>query len=404
MSTVCADPVQIELGLDNRYSDNVTRSDTNEQSDLETRVNVGVRHYAEPGQCMSDLSADLGYGMYLDDTYDPENYITLDWFGNCEITDRLYWDVSNSTRDVIQDSRSAATPDNTTRRNIFRTGPRYTLRLSPRHYIDLAAEYENEQYESSDEPDSEGVSGTVAWRHLFSQTLTGGLRFTASDKELDTDEDITTETASAFFNKVFSTTQVSGSIGATRLETEVDGDVLVSEGITGDIRIDREITATAWSYLEASRRITDDTSDYDFEFDGVTYGIEQRTAVEITSFRVGLRKQFGDTSNLDTSLVADRSDEVATGIREDRVAVEALYRRPITGFLDFTAGSQLAYLSYTDDNSEDQLFNVDVGLSYQWARDLSLRGEIGHNRRASDIGSREYVENWILVGIEYQVR
>lgn len=404
VSSASAEPVQVTLGWENRFSDNVTRSSSNEQSDLETRANLGLRHHAEPGRCMSDLSAELGYGIYLDDTYDPETYVTADWFGNCELADRLYWDVSNSTRDVIENSRASATPDNTTRRNIFRTGPRYTFRLGQVDNLDLSAEYENRKYQGDNEPDSEGVSGTAAWRHLFSQSLTGGLRFTAEKSELETDEEVTTETAAIFFSKVFTTTLVSGSLGVTTLETEVDGDVEESEGVVGDLRIDREITDSASSYLQASRQITDDTSEYDFEFDGVTYGIEERTAVEISSIRVGFIKRFGDTSSLDAALVADRTDEVATDIREDRVALEAFYRRPVTAYIDFKAGSQLAYLSYSDDNSEDQLLSLDLGLQYQWARDVSLSGEVGHNRRSSNINGREYVENWVLVSIDYQLR
>lgn len=404
VSSVYAEPVRVNLGWENRFSDNVRLSNSNEQSDIESRVNVGLRHHTDPGNCRSDLAADLGYGVYLDDTYDPETYVTLDWYGNCELVDRLFWDVSNSTRDVIENSRGGATPDNTSRRNIFRTGPRYTFLLSQRDYLNLSAEYENTQYQDPDEPDSDGVNGTAAWRHLFSQTLAGGLRFTAERTEYETDEVITIETASFFFDKAFTTTHVSGSLGVTQLETEEDGDVQESDGLVGDIRIDREITDSASSYFEASHRITDDTSEYDFEFNGVTYDVEQRTAVEITSLRLGFLKQFADTSSVDTALVGYRSDEVETDIREDRISLNVSYRRPITTFIDFTAGSQLAYLSYSDDDSEDQLLNLDVGLQYQWARDLSLRGEVGHNRRASDVNGREYVENWVLVSIDYQLR
>ena len=61
-------------GIDTRFSDNARRASTNEQSDLETRVNLNFQHLSDPGQCTSAVDMGLGYGYWHDDAFDSEIY------------------------------------------------------------------------------------------------------------------------------------------------------------------------------------------------------------------------------------------------------------------------------------------------------------------------------------------
>ena len=45
----------LTMGLENRYSDNVTRDAVDEKSDLETRLNLKATHQSDPGTCSSSL-------------------------------------------------------------------------------------------------------------------------------------------------------------------------------------------------------------------------------------------------------------------------------------------------------------------------------------------------------------
>ncbi|WP_162628787.1 porin family protein [Marinobacter bohaiensis] len=399
-----AEPARITVGADSRLSDNVERSESNEQTDLENRVTLGIRHRSDPGRCNSDLAADLAYGVYLDDTYDPETYANIDWLGSCQLMERLFWDASNETRDVIQDDQASNTPDNRTRRNIFRTGPRYVWAVTTVDTLSFSVEYENIDYKEPEERDSDGYITTAFWRHLFSQTLAGGLNLSADRTEYDNGEDVDRYTATLFFSKEFAATTISGSFGGTRLEREFGPQESEFDGWVGDLRMERQINASSSVYIAASREITDEASEFDFEFNDVTYTIEDTNALEVTDVRAGYNRENSDGSSFELTGVANRSDNLDTDSREGRVALVVDYRRPVTGQIDFTAGADAALLSYKDDDTEDHIFGIDLGLSTRLLSDLDLSGKIGHNRRTSDVSSREYTENWVSVSVEYQFR
>lgn len=409
-SLLQAEPVELSGRLDNRFSDNTRESADNEESDVESRVSLQISHKTDPGQCRSALSANLGYGVYLNDTYDPQIHASGDWFGACDITERLTWEVRDSLSDIVPNSRGNATPDNTTRRNTFSTGPRYTINLGPVDMIDLAATYENTTYkkqdedenQSQDEEDSNSITGSVAWNHLFSQTLSGGLRFAAEETSYDSGEDSSRQTVTGFFSKQFVTTVIGGSLGATYIETTTERTTQESDGLVGNLSIQRQITPSATAYANLKRELTDRQQDYDVNFNGAIFTIEQSTPVEVTSVRAGLNQQFSDSSGLDTSIVADRSTTLSTNNNEDRIALQGEYYRPLSGLLQLTANVSYAYLSYDDDGTTDNLINLSAGLTYQVTRRLDVSGGLGHNRRTSDQGSREYDENWISLGLEYK--
>lgn len=398
-----AEPATVSVGTDARYSDNIRRSNTNAESDLETRATVYIRKRSDPADCNSDFSADLGYGVYLNDSYDPETYTTIDWLGSCKLSERFYWDVSNNTRDVVQNTRNSTTPDNTTRRNIFSTGPRYVIRLSQIDSLQLSARYENTEYKEPDERDGNRVLGTASWNHLFSETFNGGISLYADKNELDNDQEISRQTASITFDKQYTTMRLSGSVGATHLENTFQGFKSESDGWVGNVRLDREITESAFAFIEVSQELTDQTDDYDVEFNGFTYGLRDSSAVTVTALRSGLNKRFSNNSSLSVSVNADQSVYELTDIEEDRAALTVRYSRPVSQYIDINTGAEYAYLTYSDDNSEDNILSLDVGLTYQAAQDLSFDGRIGHNERTSTVSSREYGENWILVGVEYRV-
>lgn len=403
-STTYAEPVRISIGADSRFSDNIERTDSGEKSDVENRVKVHLAHRTDPGRCNSDFNADLAYGVFLDQTYDPETYASIDWLGSCQITQRLFWDLSNETRDVIQTDTRSNTPDNRSRRNILRTGPRYVWEVSSVDFVDLSVQYENIEFQEPEERDSEGYLGSMVWRHLFSDLLTGGLSLSTDRTDYDNGEEVDRNTATAFFIRQFAATTVSGSLGGTWLERRFAGQTSKFDGWVGDVRIERQITASSSVYVSASRQITDETSEFDFEFDGTTYTIEDTSAVEVSDVRLGFNSMFSDASQIDLTFVANRSDNLQTDSREGRLAFIADYRRPVTGLIDFTAGTNLAYLDYKDDDTQDKIIGVDVGLSCRLLSDLDLSGSIGHNQRTSDVSSREYRENWVMVSLEYQIR
>jgi hypothetical protein len=72
-------------GIDNRFSDNAGRDSANEQSDLETRVNLNFQHLSDPGQCTSSVDMGLAYSYWHGDAYDSKVYTNGTLQGQCEL-------------------------------------------------------------------------------------------------------------------------------------------------------------------------------------------------------------------------------------------------------------------------------------------------------------------------------
>lgn len=389
-------------GIDNRFSDNARRVPTNEQSDLETRVNLNFQHLSDPGQCTSAVDMGLGYGYWHDDAFDSEIYTDGTLQGQCELTPRLTWQASDTIRQVTQDNRQADTQDNLTRKNVFRTGPIYTLQLTQVDQLQFSAAYENTQFEEPEEPDSERFTGTAAYNHNFSETLQGGLSFSAERTELDTEEELDRESAVVTFDKVWATTRVNGSLGVNRLETRLGTQEVSNEGITGTFNLVREINPSSEFTLNANQRLTDQTSTLGLQFEDFNFDLSESSAVEVTAIRAGYNTRFSNGSALNVGLSASRSDYVQTDEREDQSGVDLRYSRPVTELLSWFTDAAYQHQRFEDDDSEDDLYSLSVGLDYRLSTKMDIRSAIGHRQKTSDIGSREYDESWIAVSLNYQ--
>ncbi|AXS82131.1 outer membrane beta-barrel protein [Marinobacter sp. Arc7-DN-1] len=389
-------------GIDNRYSDNSRRVENNAESDLKTRVNLNFQYLGDPGRCTSSVDMGLGYGYWYQDTFDPEVYTNGSLSGQCELADGLVWQAFDRISQVTQDTRLASTRDNRTRKNVFRTGPVYTMRLTQVDQLQFSAAYGNTEFEEPEQPDSDRVTGIVAYNHSFSETLQGGLSVSAERTELDTDEELDRESAVVTFSKVWATTQISGSLGGNRLETRLGSQSVSSSGVTGTFNLIRAINPSSEFTLNANRRLTDQTSILGLQFEDFNFNLTQSSTVEVTAIRAGYSNQFSDGSAIRAGLFISRSDYVQTGDREERRGIDLLYSRPVTELLSWFTDARYERRSFEEEDTEDDLARLSVGLDYQLTTRMAIRSAIGHEQKTSDVASREYKENWVVVSLNYQ--
>lgn len=397
-----AEPLSLSGGLTNRFSDNTTRDADNEISDTETRVSLRLSHQSDPGQCQSDTFADIGYGIWHDKTYDPETYTTLDFLGSCELFQGFSWEVADNLQDVEQDSRGTETPDNTTRKNVFRTGPTYVLPLGKVDQLRFSAHYEQAEFGEPEEADSDRYIASVAWNHLFSQSLSGGISVTANRAEFDTGAEIDTDVISLDFSQTWPTTRLSGSLGVSEIESSFGGNSQSSDGVVGNVSLERDINPVTIFYLDGSRELTDQTSDFDIRFGDFVFDLREISEVEVTAVDTGIRRQFSDGAQLNVNAFANRADYIRTNETEDRLGLAIGYRRPVLPLLMFQSNIRYQYETFEEDNVDEETASLDVGLTYEVTRDLSVTGRVGHTSRSSDFSPSEYEENWVLVGLDYR--
>ncbi|SNB55479.1 Putative beta-barrel porin 2 [Marinobacter sp. es.042] len=401
-NSASAAPLTLSGGLINKLSDNTAQSSSNEITDIETRANLRVSHLSDPGRCSSETLADLGYGIWHEKTFDPETYTSLDFQGGCDLGRGFSWELSDNLRDVALDSGGTDTPDNTTRKNVFRTGPSYTLSFTQIDQLQLSAKYENTEFSEPEEADSERYVASAAWNHLFSQSLSAGISLSTNQAEFDTGAEIDTDVASVIFSKTWSTTRIAGSLGVSQIESDFGGSSQSSDGWVGNIELERDINPVTLFYLNASREFTDQTSDFDIRFGEFVFDLRELSEVEVTAIDTGVRRRFKDASQLEISVFANRADYIRANETEDGLGLSIGYRRPVIPLLTFNSTLRYQYETFDVDNVDQETASLDAALTYELTRDLGITGRIGHTTRTSDAPTSEYEENWILIGLDYR--
>lgn len=398
--TAAAAPAAISIGLDNRFSDNVSKTRSETESDIESRVTLNIDKSGEPGRCNYSLGGGIGYAVWHKDTFDPEVFTDGRLSGQCEITPNLTWQASDRIKQVSQDNRNPDTPNNLSRKNTFSTGPVYSLRLTQVDIVRLSASYVNTEFEEPEEPDSNRILAGVSYTHLFSPTFRAGLSVNAERTELDTEEELDREAASLTFGKQWANTSLSGALGVNQLENSQGNSEVSSEGVSGNLRLDRQITESSSLSLAIDRQLTDQSSTVGLDFDNFTFDLENTSAVEVTTLSLGYRNSLSSGGSLSSELEASQTEFVESGDTENRERLSVNYSRPLSGVSSFSAQTSYGLSSFTD-GTDDRVGEVSLGYTHNLSGGLSLQSRIGREFKRSDAREREYDENWVLIAIKY---
>jgi hypothetical protein len=394
-------PVTVIGSLTGRHSDNVGKQDL-EESGSETIARLNLSHASDPGQCESDLDASLSYEYWLDDYYDPESSATSGFSGRCQLRQGLDWTLDNNLSQVLRSSRQNDTPENRSRKNIFRTGPVLTVPLSEVDQLQASVSFENTEYEDRELRDSKRYIASLGWNHRFDPTLSGGISASGNQQELDTGAETDSSSVNLNFNKTWATSSLSGSLGYSRQKTRLGSTEFTSDGLVGSLTLTREINPTASAYFSVSRQLTDQASDFTLEYGDVEFDYTEQFGIEVTAIELGLNKSFSDGSRLDIQGFANRQDYQVGDQQENALGMRFSASRPIRPHLSFTANGSYEYLRYEDNLQDDQLVKASVGLSYELTADFDCSASLGHSMRESDLPTVEYNENWIQVALSYR--
>ncbi len=163
------------------HSDNAGRSVDNLQSDVESTIslNVGVSGATTQFDTAVDYAftaRDFKKNAQTDDEV-VDGSARIMW---TPLPERFAWDLTHNVSDTVRSNELADTPDNRQQRNIFSTGPNFTLRLSPVDLLSAELRYIKVNVEDSNAPnnstdtrrrqtgDSERQVGRLLWTHNLS--------------------------------------------------------------------------------------------------------------------------------------------------------------------------------------------------------------------------------------------
>lgn len=387
-----------------RFTDNAARTAANENSDLESRTSLTAGYETDPGKCSARFSGTISYSIWQNNSFDDETRGNMNLDSECELATGFYWELDNNLREVRQDLTQSDTPTNRTRKNVFSTGPRYVWRLGSTDSIAFSTRYENTEFEEPEQTDSDRIVSSIAWSHLFSQTLSGGLTTSYSIADLDTGAEVSVRTAQATFNKQWATTTVSGALGVSEIETRQAGRSPTSDGIVAEVDLTRELNPSTNWYLRGARELTDRSSSFDIRFEEFEFNLSESITVQTTTVSTGINKSFSDRGSLNINIFATQADFLETNQLEERAGLDLGYSRPITSRVSGDTLIGYRYQAFEEDNSDDEAINLQFGLNYLASRDLSISARVGHEQKTSDVLSREYTEFWAQVGVEYRFR
>lgn len=407
MAVAWADPATVDVFANTRYSDNIDkRASWNAEEDFEHRVGIGINKQSGGGTCEGAIGGDVAFVTYQRDTNSDEISATVDASGVCEPNRNFSWSARDTLRDVRSTTRAPDSPSNRERRNVFATGPTFTIHPSQRDNLSLDIEYQMTRFQESLEDDTDRITTTGRWNHIVSPRLNGGLALSRSDIEYRrTEEELARDNANVFFSWRRRNGEWSGQAGYSWLESEQG--ILTNEtnGFTGQLRYSHRWDGGTSAYGEVRRSITDVSTDLDIRIPGLDLNLTETSAVQVTALTVGASQQWSSRTSTDLTLSRTEQAYERSGTTEERFngdfglshrLATNLSGRVSAGYVreDFGAGSDDV------DTVRGQL-----GLDYQRTRDLNLNASVGHENRYVVGGpGNEYDENWIQVGIRYNLR
>jgi hypothetical protein len=214
------------LNPTSKYDDNVFLSDTNKQDSFQFQIKPTlIGSYALENV---DYSLSLGYAIdrYLSLSYlDRENPFIN--FNTSHRSERSTWGLSagyvqDSTRnDAEFDTGNFRTESTVTTRSL---SPSYSYQLTEKDSLSISGGYTERTYSTDDYGDNESVTLSTGWQHQFSERLSSGFNFSATNYQSErsftsTDNDIYNLGATLNY-QITELWSLSGQLGMSKLNGE----------------------------------------------------------------------------------------------------------------------------------------------------------------------------------------
>ncbi len=404
-SHLMADPVTVDLFTTVRYSDNMRQADDDEaESDFEYRPGVRIAHVKDPGQCNSALQSEFAYLIYKNETLDNQVSAQLDWDGDCEIAPYLSWRASDSLREASQSNRGTNTAANRERRNVFSTGPQLVLPLTELTSFISSLDWRKTTYEETESSDNERWVADARLQRSFSPVMQGWLSATYSDAEYDSGETLEETSYRVGMSRRISRTFLSGNIGVTSLERDVNGRISEEEGTVWSAQATHQLDNGS-VFASVSHDITDQASDVEIAFGDIRFTFDQSQAVEMTSFTVGGNTLLRNDYAVNADVYYKEHLYVGSDEMEEIVGTQIGLSKALNSTLSARGRLRYERQEFFPDEATANEYAALLGLSYTRTSRLSFGLDVGHETQSASSGNAaEYSENFIAATVNYNLR
>jgi hypothetical protein len=395
------------------YTDNVSRSQVDEESETIATAGLLVGITTDRPKLDADVAAHLEYRHYLDDTFDSEVVGGVNAFvAYAFIPERFLWVVEDNFSQISSDITAVDTPDNRENVNFLSTGPDFTIGLTARTSLQLSGRVSDAYYEER-ETDSQGLSGSVALIRQMSDA--SSLSLNGSTSETDYDEEVFSDFRidSAFlrWQTVTERTTLILDGGYDRVvqddpfnltEDDESGGFLARLELSRAVGARSRVGVIAGTGLETPdqglQRIQDVI--------GVDPGDDEDAIVGSDAYRADYAFLSFNTDwerGTFAAVVDYRSESHETEIEADRDAYGALIEVSRQISRRFTADLNGRYTKndFSETGFAFDEWSVGAGLSMQVSERLSFQARVAHIEGSSEDGTRDFEENTAYIGFSY---
>ncbi len=407
---------QLELRAGASYSENAARADSGEDSDILALAGIGIDFIRDGSRLDANVSGDLDWVEYLDDTFDgaPRGY--FDGNAMFDIIDKsLQWSFRESYGQLISDPLESDTPDNLEDINFFSTGPLASFRFGGANRLSMYATYSRADYGKLDiqnnnqlagqARDNEQLLGGLQLARNMSEASEIGLNVSANRVEFEesatsSDYDI----QSAYLNYALAgfRTSVDASLGYSRVvqDGEDNDGTLIRLGLT------RRMSASSNFFLRARQQFSNSGNLFREGLDGANPtssdpGVSSGDVFEERGLGAGVnftrtRTRFGvgvDWSEEEHEREAQANREV--------LAVEAYFVRNLRTTLALNLDARYNSDEYSALNFDDDRLEVGVTLSWQLGRNVGVDFRYDYSQRSASLESSEYDESRYGIRVIY---
>jgi hypothetical protein len=396
---------KLELRGGAEHSDNITRSNTDEQSDTIATAGVTLAVDTNRPRLDAAIVADLNYRDYLDDTFDSEVVGGLS--GSVDyafIENRFVWAVEDNYGQVSNNRQVADNPGNRQDFNLFSTGPDITLPLGDRMNMRLNGRWSDVYYEDAAQ-DAERVNGSLALERRIAPTTTVSLIASTAETNYDLDviPDATIDEGFLRYDSSGARTTLSVDAGYTQTKQadETTGGGLLRLTLT------RKITSRSTLSLNLGSVFADAADNFRLAqtAPGAVVGNESDTVIATDVMRTTYAYlAFGtqrERTSFDLSVNASRERHEAQPLLDRDL--EGLYgsvSRRITPRVDIRLNAGYTQEDFINGLAFDE-WSVGAGLNWKLTQRFGVRLDVAHYTGNGDNNARDYDENRGYLGVTY---
>lgn len=404
-----AQETQFAVSAGVAYTDNIERVSTDKQSEYipQAGLQLGI---TREGRLEMDLSADMQYRGYSDNTYDDELVGGLNGrLSYAFVPDRFEWMVENNLGQSFIDPRDVETPDNRQNLNYFTTGPTFMMTLGSRTNLSLSGRWSDVDYEDS-ELDSQRLVGALQLSRALSDTSSLALDVSAQRVEFDQsppNSDYDLQTLSAVYRIQGARTTLALTGGVTSLHDMGE----TSDGPLADLTLTRELGARSTLTLNAGTRFYDAADSFRRErgFEDIVLGNE-----DVVPAQDAFQQDYafvrwdlaGNRTTLQLSADWSKDDrEVESDLNRKAYGADLVLTRRMGPRTTATLFGRFAHEDYDSGSDEFDEWTAGAGLDWDLSDNIAIgiRAERfeGSGDTSAGPDTRDYDENRFTVTFTY---